>query len=508
MTTTPTSVRESDPKPHKWTAFGAIGVSLVTTVMSMSMVFVSLPAIADDFGITLKAVGWVVITNSLVISSLMLPMGRAADIIGRRKMHLAGMALFGLGCALVALAPTFGLVIAGRVVMATGSAMGQSVGTAMIVAVFPAHERGTAIGSQTTAVAIGAASGPVLGGAILEVLSWEALFALLLIPVAIALIAGYVILDENLVSPAGPVQRKPYDWAGAGLSAMAVVLVVLIINNPLSLPWTSPVTIGAIVVAVGAIGAFVTRELSFAHPMLQLGYFRNRLIRFSAGARVVGFMGSTVSIFLTPVFLISLRSMDALTAGAIMFLNSVGLGVSAQTAGRLSDRFGPLPFIVGGFTLMGVSAIFLSFMTEFTPLGLVALAVTANGIAMGLWNVPNNSSIMGSVGSEHHGVVGALTNLLRNLGNVVGQAVAVTVVATVMATRGFEIPLDQLAEVVGADQAFVAGWALAFRMVAVFSIAGVVLTFLSHHKIARPSKTMGSDRQAQAAALRSNTMRP
>lgn len=508
MTVTPPRASDHNSKPNKWTAFSAIGVSLVTTVMSMSMVFVSLPAIADDFGITLRSVGWVVIINSLVISSLMLPMGRAADIIGRRRMHLAGLALFGFGCAAVAAAPTFGFVIAGRIVMATGSAMVQSVGTAMIVAVFPHHERGTAIGSQTTAVAIGAASGPVIGGAILEVMSWEALFAILVVPVAVALVAGYLILDESLVSPAGPVQRKPYDWAGAALSALAVMLVVVIINNPLGLAWTSPPMIGGAVLACIGVGAFVWRELSFAHPMLHLGFFRDRLFRFSSGARVVGFMGSTVSIFLTPVFLISLRSMGALTAGGIMFLNSVGLGVSAQTAGRLSDRLGPLPLIMGGFGLMGVSAMFLSFMTKATPLGLVALAVTANGVAMGLWNVPNNSTIMGAVDSQHHGVVGALTNLLRNLGNVVGQAVAVTVVATVMARRGFDIPLDQLVEVAGAGGAFTAGWSLAFRLVAVFAVLGAILTYLSHHAVGRRSKTMNADPLGRHDAHHANPARP
>lgn len=472
---------------RKWSAFASIGLSLVTTVMSMSMVFVTLPAIAEDFQVTLRAVGWIVIVNSLVISSLMLPMGRAADIIGRRKMHLAGMALFGLGSAAVALAPTFGLVIAGRAVMATGSAMGQSVGTAMIVSVFPPEERGTAIGSQTTAVAIGAASGPVLAGAILEVMSWEALFALLLVPTGAALIVGYLILDETMVSPAGPVTRTPYDWTGAALSALAVVAIVLTINNPFALDWSSPLIVGGGVAALALFGGFVVRQLSFAYPILQMGFFSDRLFALSSVARVVGFMGSTVGLFLTPVFLISLRSMGALAAGSIMFLNSAGLGVAAQGAGRLSDRFGPLPFILTGFGLAAASATGLSFMGETTPLWVVAIAVCATGVAMGLWNVPNNSSIMGSVGREHHGSVGALTNLLRNLGNVLGQAVAVTVVAGVMMARGFDIPLNELGTAAGAGHAFVAGWSMAFRLVAIFAVGGGILTYLSHRPPTPPS---------------------
>ena len=173
---------DQDRFEGKWLAFAAIGVAFVTNVSAMSMVFVALPSIADDFDVSLRSVAWVVIAQSLTISSLMLPMGRVADMVGRRRMHLLGMTLFGLGSLSVALAPTFGLLIAARVLMSVGSAMGQSVGTAMVVAVFPPHERGMAIGSQTTAVAIGAASGPILGGLILQVLPWQAMFLLLLIP--------------------------------------------------------------------------------------------------------------------------------------------------------------------------------------------------------------------------------------------------------------------------------------------------------------------------------------
>ncbi|MDG2111644.1 MAG: MFS transporter, partial [Actinomycetota bacterium] len=196
---------------RKWRAFWAIGVAFVTNVFSMSMVFVALPSIADDYDTTLRAVGWVVIAQALTISSLMMPMGRLADQFGRRRMHLSGLALFGVGSLAVSLAPSFGLLIAARVLMAIGNAMGQSVGTAMVVAVFPPHERGKAIGSQTTAVAIGAASGPIVAGLLLSVLPWEALFQLLLIPIALAFVAGYRILDEELVTPPGGLNRLPFD---------------------------------------------------------------------------------------------------------------------------------------------------------------------------------------------------------------------------------------------------------------------------------------------------------
>ena len=205
---------------YKWRAFTAIGISFVTNVAAMSMVFVALSAIADDFGVTLGTVAWVVIVQALVISALMLPMGRFADIVGRKRIHLTGLVLFAGGALLVAFAPTFELLIAARVVMAVGNSMGQPVGTAMVVSVFPEHERGKAIGAQTTAVAIGGASGPIIAGLVLQVLPWQALFIGLTIPIAVAFVAAVILLDEERVSYHVEGERPPFDWGGALLSGV------------------------------------------------------------------------------------------------------------------------------------------------------------------------------------------------------------------------------------------------------------------------------------------------
>ena len=152
-----------------------------------------------------------VIVQGLTISAFMLPMGRMADIIGRKKVHLIGLTLFAGGSVFTALAPSFGLLILARIVTAIGNSMGQSVGTAMVLSVFPIHERGKAIGAQTTAVAIGGAMGPVIAGLVLQFLPWEALFLMLTVPIGIAFIAGYFILDEKIVSQKRSGGRQVFD---------------------------------------------------------------------------------------------------------------------------------------------------------------------------------------------------------------------------------------------------------------------------------------------------------
>ena len=180
-------------------------------VASQGMVFLALAQIAESFGVTLRSASWIVIVQGLTISAFMLPMGRMADIIGRKKVHLIGLVLFAGGSVFTAFAPSFGLLILARILAAIGNSMGQSVGTAMILSVFPARERGKAIGAQTTSVAVGGATGPVIAGVVLQFLPWQALFLMLTVPVGIAFIAGYFILDEKIVSQQRGGARPAFD---------------------------------------------------------------------------------------------------------------------------------------------------------------------------------------------------------------------------------------------------------------------------------------------------------
>ncbi len=235
-------------------------MSFVTVVMSMTMVFVALAPIADEFEVTLRAVGWVVIVESLIISAVMMPLGRLADAVGHKKIHLLGLSLFGVGAAITGLSITFGMLIGGRVVMALGSAMTQAVGTGMVVAVFPSEERGKAIGAQTTAVSIGAASGPILGGLVLQVFSWEFMFLMLVVPVVVSVVVGARWLDEALVSSGAGAKNARFDTWGAVVSAAGVTAMVVTVSNPFAVPWLSPTAFIGIAIVVASAAAFVRIE--------------------------------------------------------------------------------------------------------------------------------------------------------------------------------------------------------------------------------------------------------
>ncbi|MCP5025027.1 MAG: MFS transporter [Actinomycetia bacterium] len=472
---------------HKWRAFTAIGVSFVTVVMSMTMVFVALAPIADDFDVTLRAVGWVVIVESLIISAVMLPLGRLADAVGHKRVHLLGLTLFGVGAALTGLSTTFGMLIGGRVVMALGSSMTQAVGTGMVVAVFPPEERGKAIGSQTTAVSIGAASGPILGGLLLQVLSWQALFLMLLVPVVISLIAGSLWLDEEQVSSGAGAKGARFDTWGAVVSAAAITAMVITVSNPFAVPWLSPATFGGAAIAAVAGVAFVRIEGRHEAPMLELHLFSIPAFSYGIAARLAGFTAASFANLLLPIYLISVRGLSTGAAGGVLFLTSLGMGLSAQVSGRLSDRRGARPLVIGGFVLAATTGLGFAHVELDTSLWLLSIAVLLAGVAMGTWNVPNNSSILGSVPQNRLGVIGAFTNLTRTIGTVVGQAIASAVVVGAMVARGVDVPLSEIAETDGASAAFMVGWRIDFVIVLVLSLLGLLMALRINGPSRRPA---------------------
>ena len=476
------------PAANKWVAFTAIGIAFFTMVASMGMVFIALSQIADTFAITLRSASWIVIVQGLTISAFMLPMGRFADIIGRKKVHLIGLIFFASGSVFTALAPSFGLLILARIVTAIGNSMGQSVGTAMVLSVFPARERGKAIGAQTTSVAIGGAMGPVIAGIVLQFLPWQSLFLILTIPIGIAFIAGYFILDEKVVSQQGSGIKPSFDWMGAIVSGVMIIIVVILINNPFDVAMISTPILGGIISAVLLLAFFIRWELRSSSPMLDLRMFKNVMFSMAIATRFLGFLGTTTVRFLMPIYLISLRNIEEAAAGGILFLTSLGMAAAASSSGRMGDKIGERRFTVVGFVmLIGTAVAFMMFSSE-TSFWIVSLVLLVNGISMGLWGVPNNSTILGSVSKESFGVVGALTNLTRNVGNVAGQAIASAVVVGVMVADGFDIPLSDITGNKMASDSFMNGWRYAYMLVTVFSLMGLALAIMT-----KPSKNVESD---------------
>jgi EmrB/QacA subfamily drug resistance transporter len=463
---------ESADDNYKWKAFWTVALALFVMVMDFSITFLALSTIADEFDVTLRAVTWVVIASSLTLSAAMLPLGRVADLTGRKNFHITGMVIFVIGSVIAAAAPSLGVLIAARVVMAIGGAMGQAVVMAIITAVFPSNERGKGLGMLTTAVAIGATAGPIVAGPMLQFFGWRSLFIFLAVPTTLAIFFAIRVLDDARIGSSKSVPGRRYDWVGAFLSAGALSLMILTISNPFGFDWGSFQIIGGGILAFVLFATLVWWELRFSSPMINLRFFNNATFAFSTLTRLLGFIGSSATFFLMPIFIQSFLGFSQSIAGVVMFVGALGMGIAGTLSGRLSDRYGFRIFTFLGIGTLLFTGIGLAFLTMDTPVWVIMPVLFINGLGMGLWMAPNMNATLSVVDRSDYGSVSAFLNLVRNVGSVSGQAITTAIITGVMVARGLEIGLGELADNADgpAGDAFLDGWRIAFFVLAGFTV--------------------------------------
>ena len=450
-------------------------------VMDASVTSIALPSIAEDFSLSLRVVSWVALSASLTISAALLPLGRLADIAGRKSVHLVGIALFAAGSIFAALAPNLATLLGARVVMSVGAAMDQALIMAIVVSVFPAHERGKGLGLITMAVGVGAIAGPIIGGPLVDLFGWRSVYWFMSIPTILSFPLAAIILDDDRIGTIRERVRSGYDWFGALTSAGALGLAILTVANPFDLAWTSPAIVGSGLGAAALGVIFVAWEARVANPMLEIRLFRIWQFSWSTVARFLGFFGTSASWFLFPFYIQDALGFSAATSGLVIFVGALGMSVMGAVSGRLSDRFGVKIFSLIGLALVTAMGVTFGTFNLGTPLWLVMVALALNGVGSGLWMAPNMSATLGAVDRSNYGIVSAFLNLIRNVAVVSGIAVTTTVVATVMVSRGFEPELGAMSSTAGDGTAlaFVAGMRLAFLILAGFSAAGFLAVLMT-----------------------------
>ena len=289
---------------YKWWVFGTVGIGTFLSVVDHGSVMVALPDIESRFSTDLPTVQWVIVGYALAISVLLLPMGRLGDIVGRKQVYICGFAIFVIAAALAGAAPNLGLLIGAKVFQGVGSAMIQGNAMATIISVFSSEERGKALGAHLSVVGTGAIAGPALGGLLISALGWRAVF-FVNVPVGLVTIAV-----AALVLSGGPEAQdareggKPsFDWAGAVLSAFALLAFLLVVGNGDRLGWGSPATLAGAASSVFLLAVFIWWELRASSPMLDLRLFQRKLVVLGVAAGWIGFLGTSAARFLMPFYL-------------------------------------------------------------------------------------------------------------------------------------------------------------------------------------------------------------
>ncbi|MBV9454181.1 MAG: MFS transporter, partial [Rubrobacter sp.] len=405
----------------------AVSLGTFISTLNASIVNSSLPTLADNFNVSIPDIEWVVVAFLLATGVLLLTFGRLGDIVGYKRVYVGGFVIFALAGAVCGLSQSVAQLIGLRVLQGVGAGMIQAIGPAIVTATFSSQERGKALGLNGMSVAVGLALGPTLGGILTDWLSWRWIFFVNL-PVGVfgVLWALRVLSDRDRDES----QQQRFDPLGAGLASGALLALLLALSEGSSWGWGSFETIG-LLAAFGLLGAaFIVTELRVSQPMLDLKLFAIR--SFSAGntSLLIAFAALFAANFLLPFFLERGQGLSALESGLLLTPLPLGILVVAPLSGALSDRIGSQVPSTAGLTVLTVGLLSLTGVgAETGHWGLIwRFAMVGTGI--GLFNSPNQSSIMGSVPRPRLGIASGMISQMRYTGQALGIAVGGAVVAS------------------------------------------------------------------------------
>jgi EmrB/QacA subfamily drug resistance transporter len=394
----------------------ALGVFLST--LDGSIVNVALPVLARELGASFASVQWVVLTYLLTLVTLMMVAGRLGDLRGKKQLYLFGFVTFTLGSLSCGLSSSVGWLLGSRILQGAGASFVMALGPAILVDVFPPNERGRALGWIGLMVSVGLVSGPTVGGLLLGLLPWQAIFFVNLPFGVFGTILVSRVLEEGKRETA-----QTFDLLGALLLFAALLSFLLAVTFGPRTGLHSPLflTLGGIAVVLGT--AFVRRELRVRHPLVDLGLFRDSGLRLNVVTGVITFFSSSGLVFLVPFFLEDLQKRSPSEAGVLLVVSPLAMGLMSPVSGWLSDRIGSRPLTLVGLCFVIVGYLLLSTLELGTGgLGYVG-RVMFLGLGMGIFQSPNNSAIMGAVPRDKVGVASGLLSLTRTCGQTTGIAV-------------------------------------------------------------------------------------
>ncbi len=411
---------------RKWLILSAVSLGTLMSTLDGSIVNVAMPSIQRDLRIDLTTVEWVAVAYLLVVGSLLLPVGRLGEVLTFKRVYLVGFTIFTVASVCCGASPTPGTLIAFRAVQGVGAAMIMAMGPAIVARTFPATERGRALGLNGVSVSIGLSLGPVLGGILTEVGTWRAIF-LINVPIGVLAIAW----ASRVLPVETPGRGQSFDARGAALSGTSLFALLLALSKGQDWGWTSPATIGLVLVSVVLGLALIVVERSTLQPMIDLALFRVRAFSAGLASVIVAFAGLFTATFLLP-FLLQLGSgLSPIEAGLLMTPVPITMAIVAPFSGSASDRFGPRVLASTGMAIMTLALLSLTQLPSAFTLGDLLWRLVLLGLGQGLFMSPNSSAVLGSVPRRRVGTASGTLAQMR----VVGQALGIALSAAIVATR-------------------------------------------------------------------------
>ncbi len=433
----------TNPAPSARPALGLVIVGLGASLAPLDIaVNVALPAITSHFRLALGDVQWLVICYVLVYGSLMLVCGKLGDLFGHRLIFRIGLAISAVGCAACAAAPDWPLFLWARAAQGIGTALALSCTPALAISLFPEKERTKALAGYASSMALAAAIGPFLGGVLVEIWGWPAVYWVR-VPIALATLA----LSGLLPSP--KTDARPFDAMGAVLLAtcMSTLLLSLVLSQRKEVAglWALALFVVAMVVLV----TYVRRANRVPEPIIRPALFADARFVVPNVLNVLANMAGFSILLLTPYYLVNVLKLTALATGIVLAMAFAGSLTGAPLSALLVRRIGQRPTVFAGIACVGLGLLPLGFTGLQTPVALVALLLILEGVGQGLLTVAYTDIVTATLPPRDRGVAGSLSLLTRTLGIVGGASVL-----TALQARG--------AEGIWGMAGFLAGYRFAF----------------------------------------------
>jgi EmrB/QacA subfamily drug resistance transporter len=407
-----------------WT-FAVTSVALFMVTLDNLVVTTALPVIRKDLGASLADLEWTVNAYTLTFAVLLLTGAALGDRFGRRRLFTIGMGVFTLGSIGAALAPNVEALVAFRALQGFGGAIVTPLTLTILSAAVPAEKRGLALGAWGGIGGLAVAIGPLVGGAVVQGISWQWIFWLN-VPIGLVLMP---LAARRLSESHGPYDRL--DLAGLGLASSGLFGIVWGLVRGNQVGWGSTEIVGALLAGAALLVAFVAWELRATAPMLPMRFFRNRTFTLTNVASLLMFFGMFGSIFLLAQFFQTVQGYSPLQAGLrILPWTAMPIFV-APIAGALSDRIGGHRIMGVGLTLQAIGLGWIAAVsTPTVPYADLVAPFVLSGIGMALFFAPVANVVLGAVRPEEEGQASGANNAIRELGGVFGVAVLSTIFAS------------------------------------------------------------------------------
>jgi EmrB/QacA subfamily drug resistance transporter len=411
---------------RKWWTLAAVSFGLFMIMLDNTVVNVALPSIERDLHITISQLEWIVTSYALVFAALLITGGKLADLLGRRKIFVVGLAVFTLSSLACGMAPNAGFLIGARAVQGVGAALMNPATLSIITATFPPRQRGQAIGIWAGVSALALAIGPLAGGLIVDNIGWNWIF-FINVPVGVL---GIVVAQFFITESRDTSHEQSVDFPGLVTSAGALFALSYALIEGNQRGWSSAEILGLFAAAAVLLTAFVVLESRQRLPMLDLSLFKNSSF---VGANVVALLvslGMFGVFFFISLYVQNILGYSPTRSGAIFLPMTILIILIAPIAGKLSDRIGGRWLMGGGMTLLGISLLFYQRLGLHSTFWTLLPSLVLGGIGMALTMSPMTSVAMGSVPVDKAGVGSGVLNSFRQMGGSLGIALMGAILAS------------------------------------------------------------------------------